>query len=132
MLRLALRKLSPAPPAMKIVECPRDAMQGLKDFVPTEKKVQFINALLKVGFHTLDCVSFVSAPAVPQMRDSAEVLAQLDVENSKSKLLAVVANLKGCERAAEQAKISYIGYPLSASETFQKKNTNRDIATALK
>lgn len=119
------------PKLVDIIECPRDAMQGLRDFVPTDKKIKYINALLKCGFHTIDFGSFVSAPAVPQMRDTAEVLEGLDLAGSNSKLLAVVANIKGAVKASSYKNISYIGYPLSISETFQRKNTNRDIATAL-
>lgn len=115
---------------LQLIECPRDAMQGLRDFVKTEDKIRYINALLKVGFHTIDCGSFVSAPAVPQMRDTAEVLKGLDLTGTNSKLLVVVANLAGCKRACEEERVNCIGYPLSISETFQKKNTNRTIATA--
>lgn len=122
---------TPSKGFVKIVECPRDAMQGLRDFVPTDQKVRYINALLKVGYDTLDCGSFVSAPAVPQMRDTAEVLSRIDTTGSASKLLVVVCNVKGAEQACEQKSVKFVGYPLSASETFQKKNTRRDIATAL-
>jgi hydroxymethylglutaryl-CoA lyase len=114
-----------------VVECPRDAMQGLRDFVPTADKIRYINALLKVGFHTVDFGSFVSAPAVPQMRDTTEVLAGLDLANTTSKLLVVVANLKGCAQATTFKHINYIGYPLSVSETFQKANTKRSVAVAI-
>lgn len=114
-----------------IIECPRDAMQGLRDFVPTAEKVRYINALLRVGYHTVDFGSFVSAPAVPQMRDTQEVLEKLDLSETKSKLLAVVANLKGAAKATSIETIKYVGYPLSVSETFQKANTNRDVATAI-
>lgn len=107
-------------------------MQGLRDFVPTAEKVRYINALLKVGYHTVDFGSFVSAPAVPQMRDTEEVLKQLDRTGSDSKLLVVVANLRGAAKATTFDAISYVGYPLSASEQFQRQNTNRDIAMALK
>mmetsp|Transcript_74896 Transcript_74896/g.86955 ORF Transcript_74896/g.86955 Transcript_74896/m.86955 type:complete len:425 (+) Transcript_74896:82-1356(+) len=114
-----------------VVECPRDAMQGLRDFVPTDEKARYINALLKVGFHTIDFGSFVSAPAVPQMRDTKDVLERLDLSQTTSKLLVVVANIKGAARASSFDAISSIGYPLSVSETFQKANTNRDVNTAL-
>lgn len=117
--------------AVRLIECPRDAMQGLKNFVPTTEKIRFINSLLQVGFHTVDCGSFVPAPAVPQMRDTAEVIAGLDMTGTKSKLLVVVCNKKGARLAVEEPRVTYVGYPLSACETFQRKNTNRDIATAL-
>ncbi len=117
-------------PAIKLVECPRDAMQGLHDFVPTEIKVKYLNLLLKVGFDTLDFGSFVSPKAIPQMRDTEEVLAQLDLP-SKTKLLAIVANLKGVENAVKYPEISYLGFPFSISETFQQRNTNSSIAQSL-
>ena len=117
-------------PAIKLVECPRDAMQGLHDFVPTEIKVKYLNLLLKVGFDTLDFGSFVSPKAIPQMRDTEEVLAQLDLP-SKTKLLAIVANLKGVENAVKHPEISYLGFPFSISETFQQRNTNSSIAQSL-
>lgn len=116
---------------MKIIECPRDAMQGLEQFIPTEHKVRYINQLLKVGFDTIDFGSFVSPKAIPQMRDTAEVLAQLEWENSRSKLLAIVANTRGAEDASHFEAITYLGFPLSISETFQQRNTNRSIAEAL-
>jgi hydroxymethylglutaryl-CoA lyase len=106
-------------------------MQGLKMFVPTHDKIRFINQILKVGFSTVDCGSFVSPSAIPQMRDTAEVLNGLDMSSTRSKLLVVVANQKGAQMAAAHERVSYVGYPLSASETFQQKNTKRDIATAL-
>lgn len=111
---------------MKIIECPRDAMQGLKDFVPTDLKIRYINQLLKVGFDTIDFGSFVSPKAIPQMKDSAEVLAGLEL-GSVSRLLAIVANVRGAEEAADFEEIHYLGYPLSLSETFQQRNTNRSI-----
>ncbi len=117
---------------MKIVECPRDAMQGLKEFIPTPKKVNYINALLKVGFDTIDVGSFVSPKAVPQMQDTAGVLMQLDLENSKSKLLAIVANLRGAQDAVVFDEISCLGFPFSVSETFQKRNANAGIEESLK
>lgn len=116
---------------LQLVECPRDAMQGLRDFVPTERKIHYINALLKCGFHTVDCGSFVSAPAVPQMADTADVLKGLDMSNTSSKLLVVVCNLKGAVLACKEDKVTYVGYPLSVSEIFQQKNTRRDITQAL-
>ncbi|WP_017732219.1 hydroxymethylglutaryl-CoA lyase [Nafulsella turpanensis] len=116
---------------LKIIECPRDAMQGYKTFIPTEKKVAYINALLQVGFDTIDFGSFVSPKAIPQMRDTAEVLAGLDLRNSRSKLLAIVANYRGAEDAVRHPEINYLGFPLSLSETFQQRNTNKSIAEAL-
>lgn len=116
---------------MKIIECPRDAMQGLEEFIPTEKKIRYINQLLKVGFDTIDFGSFVSAKAIPQMRDTAEVLAGLDMKNTKSRLLAIVANTRGAEQAASYESIRYLGFPLSISETFQQRNTNKSIGEAL-
>ena len=116
---------------MKIIECPRDAMQGLADFIPTEQKVLYINKLLEVGFDTIDFGSFVSQKAIPQLRDTAEVLSQLNVTSSKSKLLAIVANTRGALEASEQEAISYLGFPLSISETFQQRNTKKSISEAL-
>lgn len=115
---------------MKIVECPRDAMQGLHDFIPTEIKIQYINQLLKVGFDTIDFGSFVSPKAIPQMRDTAEVLAGLNLSDTQSKLLAIVANIRGAQDACQFDEINYLGYPLSLSETFQQRNTNRSINDA--
>jgi len=115
---------------MKIIECPRDAMQGLKEFIPTDLKIRYINQLLKVGFDTIDFGSFVSPKAIPQLADTAEVLAGLQLHHSKSKLLAIVANVRGATDAADFDEISYLGYPLSLSETFQQRNTNRSIADA--
>jgi hydroxymethylglutaryl-CoA lyase len=116
---------------MKIIECPRDAMQGLSAFIPTSDKVRYISQLLQVGFDTIDFGSFVSAKAIPQMRDTAEVLDQLDTTNSRSKLLAIVANTRGAEEASVRESITYLGFPLSISETFQLKNTNKSITEAL-
>ena len=116
---------------MKLIECPRDAMQGLPDFIPTATKTAYLNALLQVGFDTLDFGSFVSPKAIPQLRDTAEVLAGLDLSSSHTKLLAIVANLRGAETAAQHAEISYLGFPLSVSETFQRRNTNQTTAEAL-
>ena len=116
---------------MKIVECPRDAMQGLHDFIPTAEKVRYINALLKVGFDTLDFGSFVSPKAIPQMRDTAEVLGQLNLENTATKLLAIVANRRGALSAASFPEIDVLGYPFSISETFQLRNTNATIEESL-
>jgi hydroxymethylglutaryl-CoA lyase len=116
---------------MKIIECPRDAMQGIEQFIPTEQKVSYINKLLQVGFDTIDFGSFVSPKAIPQMRDTAEVLANLDLKSSKSRLLAIVANTKGATEAAKHEAISFLGFPLSLSETFQMRNTNKSISEAL-
>jgi hydroxymethylglutaryl-CoA lyase len=116
---------------VKIIECPRDAMQGLHDFIPTNKKIQYINQLLKVGFDTIDFGSFVSPKAIPQMQDTTEVLNSLDMSETKSKLLAIIANTRGAETAASFPEISYLGFPFSISETFQKRNTNSSIAESL-
>ncbi len=116
---------------MKIIECPRDAMQGLTEFIPTEDKVSYINQLLKVGFDTLDFGSFVSAKAIPQLRDTSQVVEQLDWVHSKTQLLAIVANKRGAEEACRYPSIRYLGFPLSISETFQLRNTNATIAEAL-
>lgn len=116
---------------MKVIECPRDAMQGLHNFIPTTKKAAYINQLLKVGFDTIDFGSFVSPKAIPQMRDTAEVLEQLDLSSTNSKLLAIIANLRGAEQATNFEEITYLGFPLSISETFQQRNTNKSIGEAL-
>lgn len=115
---------------MKLIECPRDAMQGLPNFVPTDVKINYLNSLLQVGFDTLDFGSFVSPKAIPQMRDTAEVVSKLDMSTTKTKLLAIIANLRGAEEAAHFDEISYLGFPLSVSETFQLKNTNKTIEAA--
>lgn len=112
---------------IKIIECPRDAMQGIKEWIPTEKKVSYINKLLEVGFDTIDFGSFVSPKAIPQMKDTAEVLKQLDLSKTKSKLLAIVANQRGADAAVQFEEIDYLGYPFSISETFQLRNTNATI-----
>lgn len=117
-------------PKIKITECPRDAMQGLKDFVPTEIKAAYINLLLQVGFDTIDFGSFVSPKAIPQMQDTGEVLKKLDIGSSKSELLAIIANYRGAEDAAQYDEITYLGFPFSISETFQKRNTNATIDEA--
>ncbi len=109
---------------MKIIECPRDAMQGRKELIPTEKKIEYINALLQVGFDTLDFGSFVSPKAIPQMADTKEVLKSLEFGKSKTKLLAIIANVRGAEEALEYSVIDYLGFPFSISETFQQRNTN--------
>lgn len=116
---------------LQLVECPRDAMQGIKDFIPTEAKIRYINQLLKVGFHTLDFGSFVSPKAIPQMRDTAEVLASLDLSNHATRLLAIIANERGAAQAAQYQEITYLGYPFSISETFQIRNTNATIAESV-
>jgi len=117
---------------MKLIECPRDAMQGLHEFIPTDKKADYLNQLLKVGFDTIDFGSFVSAKAIPQLRDTVDVLKRLDLSTTRSKLLAIVANTRGAEEAANWDEITYLGFPLSISETFQQRNTNKSIAEALK
>ena len=115
---------------VKIIECPRDAMQGIKSFIPTEEKIKYLNSLLKVGFDTLDFGSFVSPKAIPQMKDTAEVLAGLDLD-TKTKLLAIVANTRGAAQASDFEEIAYLGYPFSISETFQLRNTNASIADSM-
>ena len=112
---------------IQLIECPRDAMQGLPDFIATDVKAAYINQLLRVGFHTIDFGSFVSPKAIPQMRDTTEVLSKLDLSNTPTKLLAIVANERGAEQAAQFPEISYLGYPFSVSETFQLRNTNATI-----
>ena len=116
---------------LKIIECPRDAMQGIKEFIPTEVKIDYLNQLLKVGFHTLDFGSFVSPKAIPQLKDTAEVLAGLDLESIKTKLLAIIANERGAKDAVQHEEIAYLGYPFSISETFQQRNTNASIEESL-
>lgn len=116
---------------VKIIECPRDAMQGIKTFIPTEVKVQYIQSLLRVGFDTIDFGSFVSPKAIPQMQDTAEVLAQLDLSKTESKLLAIIANTKGTEMASVHPEIQYLGFPFSISENFQMRNTHKTIAESL-
>ncbi|MCX2679609.1 hydroxymethylglutaryl-CoA lyase [Galbibacter sp. EGI 63066] len=114
--------------SLKVIECPRDAMQGIKTFIPTEKKVQYIQALLRCGFDTIDFGSFVSPKAIPQMVDTAEVLANLDLSQTESKLLAIVANVRGAVDACKHPEIDYLGYPFSISENFQMRNTHKTIA----
>lgn len=116
---------------IKLIECPRDAMQGLSEFIPTSKKTEYINQLLKVGYDTIDFGSFVSPKAIPQLRDTAEVLDGLNLSNSKSKLLAIIANERGAADAITFDEITYLGYPFSISETFQKRNTNSTIEESL-
>ena len=116
---------------IKIVECPRDAMQGIAQFIPTQTKIDYINSLLKVGFDTIDFGSFVSPRAVPQMKDTAEVLDKLDLTNTSSKLLAIIGNTVGGEIASQYDKITYLGFPFSISPTFLKNNINSTIARSL-
>jgi len=117
---------------VKIIECPRDAMQGIKNhFIPTKTKADYINSLLRVGFDTIDFGSFVSPKAIPQMRDTAEVLSQLDISNTRSKLLAIIANVRGANDAAQFEQIDYLGYPFSISENFQMRNTHKTIAESI-
>lgn len=118
--------------SLQLVECPRDAIQGWHYPVTTEQKVRYINALLKVGFHTIDFGSFVSPKAIPQMADTKEVLAELDLNVTQSSLLAIIANKRGAEEAVSYDAIRYLGFPLSVSETFQQRNTNSSIVTSLK
>ncbi|WP_296701083.1 hydroxymethylglutaryl-CoA lyase [Algoriphagus sp.] len=115
---------------IKLIECPRDAMQGIPHFIDTAIKAAYINQLLEVGFDTIDFGSFVSPKAIPQMKDTEEVLSLLDLHHSKSKLLAIVANVRGAEDACHFQEIDYLGFPLSVSETFQKRNTNKTIQEA--
>lgn len=112
---------------VKLIECPRDAMQGIKDWIPTKEKVQYIQSLLRVGFDTIDFGSFVSPKAIPQMVDTAEVLAQLDLSKTTSKLLAIIANTRGANDASKHSEIDYLGFPFSISENFQMRNTHKTI-----
>ena len=114
-------------PEIKLIECPRDAMQGIRDWIPTEAKVQYIQSLLRCGFHTIDFGSFVSPRAIPQMKDTAEVLQSLDLSATTSKLLAIVANVRGATDAVNFEQIDYLGYPFSISENFQMRNTHKTI-----
>ena len=116
---------------IKLIECPRDAMQGIKTFIPTKKKVQYIQSLLRCGFDTIDFGSFVSPKAIPQMADTAEVLSKLDLSSTKSKLLAIVANTRGAQDASVHPEIDYLGYPFSISENFQMRNTHKTIAESV-
>ena len=117
---------------VKLIECPRDAMQGWKNFIPTEKKIEYINSLLKVGYDTIDFGSFVSAKAIPQMADTKEVVGSLESEVGSTKLLAIVANQRGAEEASAFDQINYLGFPFSVSKTFQQRNTNSSIDESLK
>ena len=116
---------------VKIIECPRDAMQGIKTFIPTANKVTYIQSLLRVGFDTIDFGSFVSSKAIPQMQDTADVLAQLDLSQTRSKLLAIIANKQGAEAACTFSEIEYLGFPFSISENFQMRNTHKTISQSL-
>ncbi len=117
--------------SIKIIECPRDAMQGIKSFIPTARKVAYIQSLLRVGFDTIDFGSFVSAKAIPQMQDTAEVLSQLDLSKTNSKLLAIIANTQGAIAASAHKEIQYLGFPFSISENFQMRNTHKTIEESL-
>jgi len=116
---------------IKIIECPRDAMQGIKAFIPTQRKIDFIQSILRVGYDTIDFGSFVSPKAIPQMQDTAEVLAGLDLSTTQSKLLAIIANTQGAQLATQHKEIHYLGYPFSISENFQMRNTHKTIAESL-
>jgi len=116
---------------IKIIECPRDAMQGIKSFIPTSNKIQYIQSLLRVGFDTIDVGSFVSPKAIPQMADTADVISQLDLSKTTSKLLAIVANQRGAENASLHEQIDYLGYPFSISENFQMRNTHKTIVQSV-
>lgn len=117
---------------IKLVECPRDAMQGWKTFIPTEKKITYLNSLLQVGFDTLDCGSFVSPKAIPQMADTKDVLPKLSLESTGTRLLVITANTRGAEEAVTYEQVSYLGFPFSISETFQQRNTNSSIEESVK
>lgn len=116
---------------IKIIECPRDAMQGIKPFIPTDRKAFYLQSLLRVGFDTIDFGSFVSSKAIPQMQDTAEVLARLDLSQTRSKLLAIIANTQGANMASQHKEIQYLGFPFSISENFQMRNTHKTIAESL-
>ncbi len=116
---------------LQLIECPRDAMQGWAHFIPTTDKIDYLNTLLKVGFDVLDFGSFVSAKAIPQLADTKEVIPILDMDNTNTKLLAIIANTRGAEEAVQYEKITYLGFPFSVSETFQMRNTNKTIAQSL-
>jgi len=117
--------------SIKIIECPRDAMQGWKNFIPTSKKIEYINSLLEIGFDTIDFGSFVSPRAIPQMADTKEVIKGIKARGTSSKLLGIVANVRGAEEATAYNEITYLGFPFSVSETFQQRNTNSSIAESL-
>jgi hydroxymethylglutaryl-CoA lyase len=118
-------------PNVTLIECPRDAMQGWAHHIPTDDKVRYLNALLRVGFDVLDFGSFVSAKAIPQLADTKDVIPQLDLTATRTKLLAIIANTRGAEEAVQYDEISYLGFPFSISETFQLRNTNKTIAQSL-
>ncbi len=117
--------------AIKLIECPRDAMQGIHAFIDTDKKITYINQLLKVGFDTIDFGSFVSPKAIPQMVDTPQVLEKLNLENTSSKLLAIIGNKRGAEDACQYPQINYLGFPFSVSETFQLRNVNSTVEESL-
>lgn len=117
---------------LRITECPRDAMQGIQDWIPTDEKITYLNSLLKVGFNVLDFGSFVSPKAIPQLKDTSTVLNSLDLEGTKTELLAIVANKRGAHDASSFDEIAYLGFPFSISEEFQKRNTNKSIEESLK
>ena len=117
--------------AVKLIECPRDAMQGWHNFIPTQKKIEYINSLLQVGFDTIDFGSFVSPKAIPQMADTKEVIRNLELSNNRTKLLAIIANERGAKEAVEFGTITYLGFPFSISQTFQQRNTNSTIEESL-
>jgi hydroxymethylglutaryl-CoA lyase len=119
-------------PHIKLIECPRDAMQGIKQFIPTDKKIAYINKLLKVGYHSIDFGSFVSPDVIPQMADTAKVLKGLELNENTASLIAIIANERGASDACAFDEIKYLGFPFSVSETFQLRNTNAGIATAVK
>lgn len=119
------------PGYIELIECPRDAMQGIHEFIPTAEKINYLQHLLAVGFDVLDAGSFVSAKAIPQLQDTAEVLSALNLTDTSTRLLVIVANLRGAEEAVLQEKVTYLGFPLSVSETFQQRNTNKSISEAL-
>jgi hydroxymethylglutaryl-CoA lyase len=116
---------------LTLIECPRDAMQGWEPFIPTKEKINYLNALLKVGFDVLDFGSFVSSKAIPQLADTKEVIPCLDMSHTKTKLLAIIANTRGAEEAVQYDEVTYLGFPFSISETFQLRNTNKTIAQSL-
>jgi hydroxymethylglutaryl-CoA lyase len=116
---------------VKVIECPRDAMQGIKQMIPTSQKVQYVQSLLRCGFDTIDFGSFVSPKAIPQMVDTAEVLSKLDLSKTDTKLLAIIANLRGAREACKHPEIQYLGYPFSISENFQMRNTHKTIAESV-
>ena len=117
---------------MKIIECPRDAMQGFSKFIPTDKKINYINELLKVGFDTIDLGSFVSKEKIPQLADTSKVIKSINMNNTTTKLLVIVGNERGANEAVNFDEISYLGFPFSISETFQKRNINSSVKDSLK